>query len=419
MGYLYRQQNLSYPMLPWKMLGWLLSIQVLVAFVGRSLAPLGLVIGEDLELTKAQIGLLPAALFFGQSIISIPIGFLTDKIGTKQMMLVIALCLGGSFILMTFVSLFGLLLVMIALGGIGYGASHPATNRGVILWFSQRNRGIAMGIKQMGVTVGSAFAVLLLLPLATIYSWQIAILFASLLLIIIGFFAFLFYQESLNHPKKTPLKKSNHFLLELIHMVKHKALVLISISSFFLNGSQMILNTYIILYSYEKLGISLFLSGTLLVISEIGGSMGRLCWGIISDVFFDSRRIIILIIISILTASISTYIALLPKDTSFLKMIPIILVFGFCISGFNAIWMNATTEVVAKEQSGIATGFSITLGSGGVIVGPPLFGLIVDMTGSYTVGWLFVSFIMVITAILLIIAKFIVGQELNMMSDSE
>ncbi|WP_340083923.1 hypothetical protein MHB50_13620 [Siminovitchia sp. FSL H7-0308] len=33
----------------WMMLGWLLVIQVLVAFVGRSIAPLGILIGEDLS----------------------------------------------------------------------------------------------------------------------------------------------------------------------------------------------------------------------------------------------------------------------------------------------------------------------------------------------------------------------------------
>src|SRR5690606_27563792 len=126
----FEQRTIS-SLYPWKMLGWLLAIQLLVAFVGRSLAPLGLLIGGDLSLTMAQIGMLPAALFFGQSIVSIPAGFLTDRIGSKRMMLVIGFCLGGSFFIASFASLFVFLLVMITLGGIGYGSSHPTTNRGV------------------------------------------------------------------------------------------------------------------------------------------------------------------------------------------------------------------------------------------------------------------------------------------------
>jgi MFS transporter, ACS family, hexuronate transporter len=55
----------------WQMLIWLLIVQILVAFVGRGLVPLGVLIGADLSLTKAQIGMLPAGLFLGQALASI------------------------------------------------------------------------------------------------------------------------------------------------------------------------------------------------------------------------------------------------------------------------------------------------------------------------------------------------------------
>ncbi|SDZ81407.1 hypothetical protein SAMN05421743_101298 [Thalassobacillus cyri] len=60
---------------PWRMLLWLLMAQIMVAFIGRSLGPLGVLIEEDLSLTKAQVGLLPSALFLGQAVASIPTGF--------------------------------------------------------------------------------------------------------------------------------------------------------------------------------------------------------------------------------------------------------------------------------------------------------------------------------------------------------
>src|SRR5699024_7633231 len=160
--------------------GWLLATQVLVAFVGRSVSPLGAVIGEDLDLTKAQIGMLPAALFLGQAFVSIPAGFLVDRMGTRRMLLLVAVVLGGGFIAMTFTSLFAIVLVSIAIAGFGYGSGHPATNRGIILWFPIEKRGTAMGIKQMGVTFGSALAALLLLPVASAWGWRPAILAAGI-----------------------------------------------------------------------------------------------------------------------------------------------------------------------------------------------------------------------------------------------
>ncbi|MGJ9460454.1 MFS transporter [Oceanobacillus sp. CF4.6] len=387
----------------WKMMTWLLVTQVLVAFVGRSLAPLGVLIGEDLSLTNAQIGMLPAALFLGQSLASIPAGFLVDKTGSKKILLILSLCLGLSFILMTLTSVYLIVLIMIMIGGVGYGAMHPTSNKGIINWFTKKKRGTAMGIKQMGVTLGSALAALLLLPLASIWGWRPVVIFACLLLIMMGILAYKFYYDP-PQEKTMSIEDTPRLLASIYSMFKCRPLIIVSLGAMGLNGSQLILNTYIVLFAYKQLGISLFLSGILLVISEVSGSLGRVVWGIVSDNFFHGKRIIVLIIISILSGISSFVIAILPHDTPFWIMVPIIIVFGFCISGFNGIWMNVATELVPSDQAGIASGFSLTLASFGVIVGPPIFGFIVDSTGTFTFGWLFIGVVMMGVILLLSLA---------------
>ena len=302
---------------PWRMLMWLLIAQLMVAFVGRSLGPLGILIGEDLSLSKAEIGLLPSALFIGQALASIPVGFTADFIGSRPLLLMLSLCLGVSFLMMTFLSNFYFILVLVLIGGLGYGAMHPTSNRGIIYWFSQTRRGTAMGIKQMGITFGSALAGFLLLPLSVTFGWRPVLLMACVALIIAGFFAYFFYRDPIGSIK--PREKSNFsfFRRSLSEMVKNKPLLLVSLSAMGLNGSQMCLNTYIVLFAYQKMGISLFLSGILLVVSEVSGSLGRIGWGVISDRLFKGRRLVILIIIASLTAVMSTTVALLPSGTPF------------------------------------------------------------------------------------------------------
>ncbi|VEF46786.1 major facilitator [Bacillus freudenreichii] len=388
--------------IPWKMLGWLLLIQILVAFVARSLAPLGLVIGEDLSLTKAQIGMLPAALFLGQSLVSLPAGLLADKIGSRKLLMMLAVCLGASFFLMTFTSSLIPLLLVVVIGGIGYGASHPATNRGIMFWFPAEKRGTAMGIKQMGVTFGSAMAALLLLPLAGYWGWRPTVLIASAILLAAAILTYFSYKEPEEKKSSVLSARKINNQKNIKNLLKNKPLMFVTLSALILSGSQMMLNTYLVLFSYEKLGISLFLSGTLLVVSEVGGSFGRIGWGVISDRLFKGERIIVLFIISLMAACVSLLVALLPATASYWMMIPIAFLFGFSVSGFNGIWMNATTELVPRNQSGLATGFSITVGSWGVIIGPPLFGLILDVTGSYRMGWFFVTSIMMVVMFLLL-----------------
>ncbi|MCF6411588.1 MFS transporter [Pseudalkalibacillus salsuginis] len=391
---------------PWRMLLWLLIAQLMVAFVGRSLGPLGILIGEDLSLSKAEIGLLPSALFIGQAIASIPVGFMADFIGSRRLLLMLSLCLGVSFLIMTMLTNFIFVLLLVLIGGLGYGAMHPTSNRGIIYWFSQTQRGTAMGIKQMGITFGSALAGFLLLPLSATFGWRPVLLTACVGLIITGFVAFAFYRDPMGSLKPRKKEGISFFIRALAEMAKNKPLLLVSLSAMGLNGSQMCLNTYIVLFAYEKMGISLFLSGILLVISEVSGSLGRIGWGIISDKLFNGRRLIILMIIAILAAIASTIVAFLPEGTPFLALVLVIILFGFCVSGFNGIWMNIASELVPKEQTGLSSGYSITLGSMGVIFVPPIFGLMVDQNGHYTAGWLSITAIMGMVIVLLSILSY-------------
>lgn len=396
---------------PWRMLAWLLIAQIMVALIGRSLAPLGVLIGEDLSLTKAQIGMLPAALFLGQSLVSIPAGFAVDRIGSKKLLFLLSLCLGLSFILLTITSIYAVVLFMVVLGGVGYGTMHPTSNKGIICWFTEK-RGTAMGIKQTGVTLGSALAALLLLPAATVWGWRPVLFGACLLLIVTGIFASRFYFDAPEREEKSGLaEKPARLFSSILQMFKEKPLLLVSVAAMGLSGSQLILNTYIVLFAYEHLGMTLVLAGMLLVISEVSGSFGRVAWGMISDNLFNGKRIIVLIIIAFLSILTALVVSMLPAGTSFWTMVPITIMFGFCISGFNGIWMNAATELVPIKQAGIASGFSLTLGSWGVIIGPPLFGYIVDVTGAYTFGWLFLALMLSIVIVLLLLAGAIVKKE--------
>ncbi|MEH7125834.1 MFS transporter [Bacillus sp. JJ1503] len=380
---------------PWRMLGFLFLAQLMVAFVGRSIGPLGLLIGEDLSLSKSQIGMLPAALFFGQAMASIPSGYLTDRIGSRKLLLVAALCLGISFLSMTFLLNFWMVIIIVVIGGVGYGSMHPVTNRGIVYWFPLRQRGTAMGIKQTGVTAGSALAGLLLLPLSAKFGWRPVLLVACILLLFGGVLSYYFYRDPPEQKQSKVHSDLGIFYKSMFNMLKNKPLMLVSLSAMGLNGSQMCLNTYIVLFAYEKLGISLFLSGMLLVISEVSGTLGRIVWGMISDRLLNGQRVIILMMITFLTAVSSMTIAFIPS-ASFWVMVPIIAIFGFAVSGFNGIWMNLASELVPPEQSGISSGISLTLGSVGVMIVPPLFGLMVDQAGSFTNGWLLITGIMVI-----------------------
>ncbi|WP_134701024.1 MFS transporter [Ammoniphilus sp. YIM 78166] len=388
---------------PWIMLGWLLLAQLTVAFVGRSIGPLAPFIRESFELSKAEIGLLPAALFAGQALISLPAGWYADVIGTRKMLLILTSLVSIGFIVVSLVPSFAIVLVFVFIGGFGYGAMHPTSNRGIIHWFPRNQAGTAMGIKQMGVTGGSMLAAVLLIPLSVMIGWKPVVILASCVLFGVGFLSYFFYRDA---PEGEGQKKPKPaFKSTVIQLLKHKPLVLVSIAAMGLTGAQLSLTTYLVLYTSDILRYPLVLAGGFLVLSELGGTLGRVVWGTVSDRWFHGNRSFVLILISIITALCSLAVGMLPPGFSLFLLILLIFIFGFCIAGFNGLWMNFAAESVPREIAGVASGFSLAIGSLGVVLGPPLFGWIIDLSGSYAWAWICLSLEMILVIGLLFWAE--------------
>lgn len=393
----------------WLMLGYIFILQFSIAYIARSVAPMAAVIGKDMQLTSVEIGYFPAALFLGQAFISIPAGYVTDKLGTRKMLLLITFTLATSIYLLAISSSLILILVSIIFAGFAYGSSHPTTNRAIIDWFPITKRGTAMGIKQMSVTFGSAIAAISLLPLANNIGWQAMYIVSTTIFIIVAIITIFRYKEKQD---KTFMTKDNdkRFFHHITHVWKNGLLLSITTTAFILSGVQMILNTFIVLYAINYVQLSLLLASVLLVIAEIGGSVGRIFWGIVSDVIFRGDRLIVILLICILVSLSAFVVSLLPQHVPFTLLGIIIFLFGIGSNGFNGIWMNAATEVTSKSFAGIATGFSITFGSLGAVGLPPLFGYVLDRTNGFSISWLYVA-LMMIVPILLISVHIIVRKE--------
>ncbi len=395
----------------WAMLAWLLLVQLFVAFVGRSVGPLAPFLEKDFSISKAEIGMLTAALFLGQSLASIPAGWYADRLGTRRMMLLIALVLSGSFLVVSFVPWYAVALLFVLVGGLGYGAMHPTSNRGIVSWFPRHLAGTAMGIKQMGVTGGTALAALVLIPVATWLGWRLALGVSTAVLLMAGVFAYVFYKDPLMKNEGGMTSSRPDFFRSLKGMLAHKPLVLLSVAAMGLTSAQLSLTTYLVLYVSDFLLLSAVAAGSFLALSEVGGSLGRVIWGVVSDRFFHGRRIPILVLIAVLTAGCGVVFAAFQPGVHTAVLMVATLFFGFCIAGFNGIWMNAAAESVDSRLAGMASGFSLSIGSWGVIFGPPLFGWIVDTTGGYAGAWLFTSGQMVLVMALLIVAGAMMKKE--------
>ena len=94
-----------------------------------------------------------------------------------------------------------------------------------------------------------------------------------------------------------------------------------------------------------------------------------------------------LIIIGLLSIVLMTGLSLMTKQSSIPLLLAIVFLSGLCIIGYQGVSYALIGELAGTTRTGVAMGLMITINAGAATLGTPLFGYIVDRTGSYALAW--------------------------------
>ena len=382
-----------------KYLIWLLLIQSMTALAYYGYVPLIPLMEKEFHLTNTQVGWMTSAVFLGSSLIAIPSGIITDKFGARKTLF--SFCLLIIVVMLSFYisTSYPVILALLFLLGTGYGGITPGTNKSIMENFNQYNRGTAMGIKQMGVTLGSTLGTLMLPVLANQFGWRNSLLSIAILLTLICLFHFKILEE-----KKTHYQKVN-LLLSIKELLRNKKLMQIIFVIIFFIWVQLSVMTYIVLYFHESASISLSYSLLCLALLQFGGVIGRASWGVISDKLFQQRRGGILALIGFISGLLVLSLGIISENISFFVVAMISLLLGVTTQGWNGIFVLMISEVVRKEQIGLASGVGLAVVYLGAIFGTPLSGWIIDMTGQFETMWLICGITMLLIGVITLFLK--------------
>jgi len=120
----------------------------------------------------------------------------------------------------------------------------------------------------------------------------------------------------------------------------------------------------------------------------------------VSDRFFGGRRRPGLIITALLGASMSlVWASALPLPAPIASAAA--LVAGVGAFGWVGLYLALAAEVGGPRHAGLLTGVAVSCSWSGVLVGPPVFGLLLEATGSYRWPWLLLTIIGLSSAVAL------------------
>lgn len=371
----------------WAALTLITLAHALGAFSILSVAPLSPFLLDSFQLSRAQAGLFLPAIYLGGVLLSLPAGWLTDRLGVR-LSLVLGQGLTGAMVGLAALSpVFPVLLGLLFLGGFGWSVLNPATGKAVLDWFPPRERGLAMGVKQTGLTLGGIAAALLLPPLTLEVGWRRALAGAAAASLLSAALVGVAYRTPPGRLAEAPTERPR--LAEIGPFLLRPGLLVLFGCGLALSMVQSSVLAYLVLYAKEALGSSVVEAGRLLALAQAGGAASRLGWGVISDRLFGGRRRPGLIVTALIGAGAYILFSLGGVAGALVALLAAIA--GAGAFGWVGLYLALVAEVGGRKYAGFLTGIAVAFAWSGVLVGPPIFGLILDATGSYRLPWLLLS----------------------------
>jgi MFS transporter, ACS family, hexuronate transporter len=369
----------------WGLLALVTGAHTLGAVSVLAVAPLAPLLLEDLLLTRAQVGLFLPAIYLGGVVMSLPAGWLTDRFGAR-LTLAAGQCLTGALVAVAAEARhLPLILACLFVGGLGWAVVNPATGRAILQRFPARERGFAMGIKQTGLTLGGILGSLTLPAIALAQGWRAAMTMAAVASLVAAAAGLALMPRDRTHAAAGGIEPAR--FAELGRFLGNRSLLVLLASGLALGMAQASVLAYLALFARERLGFSVVAAGGLLALVQAGGTGSRLAWGIISDRFFGGRRRPCVIINSVIGGA--SYLVFASAVALPLPVIgAVAVVAGAGAFGWVGLFLALAAEVGGHRYAGLLTGVAVAFAWSGVLLGPPLFGGLLQATGSYGVPWL-------------------------------
>ena len=369
---------------------------------GASVAQQGTVIlavffAAAYSLNLSQMGALVAAMTLGWVVGGLFIGSLVDRYGPRNVLLVGTVLLTAISCALALASNAGITALLLFLLGVSLGAVPLAGTKAVMMAWPRERRGLPMGVRQMGVPLGAMLAALILPSVASHVGLHPIYFGFAMLLFSTG----LIFCAALPAHWPAPASRARPAVRLRSEL---SAVASPALAGFLLAWGQYSVLTYSIPLLHGRGAMSLTLAGVALALAQIGGGIGRVLFGWLSD-RLGGRRELVLMATAAGGALLACVLVLLPRHPSFAVIAPLWLLLGITMVGWNALVLTWVAERVSVENAGGAMGLTTSAILFGATVCTPVFGWIVEASGSYQVAWLTLAILLAIAATLLRAAR--------------
>ena len=338
------------------------------------------------------------------------VGVMVDRAGPRATLVVGVIVASVAVFLLSLIQNIWHLYAVMVLLSIGLtGSGGPASTVATATWF-RRRRARAMAL----LTLGGGVAGVLVVGVGALVDavgWRDALRLIAVLLLVTGMlpvFNTRFRPRDHHQPMdgiRDPLRPADappahiddDWGVPIRRAVRSRTFILLTIA---LAGGMFATNAFIVMqiaFLVDEAGASRAAAGSTVALFTLSSIIGRLGLGLLADRY--DKRLMLTLTMVIVTVGV----ALLPLVHSLWQSYPIIVIIAIGFGGAIPIRPALVADYFGTKHFGTMNGLTTSVRTLGALVGPPAVGAMLDITGSYTMGWLLAAGAVAISVPLLLL----------------
>ncbi len=321
------------------------------------------------DLSLGQTGILLGASLGGSVLTLVPWGMAADRLGERAVLVTGVGACGLALLAAARVSGFWPLLGCLLAAGMSGASVQSASGRAVMAWFSQAQRGLALGIRQTAIPIGGFVVALVLPPLVHREGAQAGFAALGVACLCSAAVAGFVLREGppdrglTAHTGPTPFRDRRVW-----SMAFGSALIV---------APQMCLIGFTVVFLHDSRGVGAGAAAAVLATIQLLGIGGRIAAGRWSDVV--ASRVAPMRSIALVT-SVATLLTAVAVGAPLALLVPLLVAAGTLAMSWNGLAFAAAAELSGRARSGVAIGLQQSVLNGIGAAYPPLFGAFVAAT---------------------------------------
>ncbi|WP_066416390.1 MFS transporter [Halorubrum aethiopicum] len=332
---------------------------------------------DAFDLTGLEVGIVIAALTLGYAVSLLPFGVATDRFGERRTLTVGLVGLSAGALGVAVAPTYPLFLLAAFLLGSMYGSATPGTNKAIFDRIEPGSQHRAIGIKQVGPTVGSAVGALLVTGTAGLVFPRFGFLLAAAVGFVVAGGFWTTYRRASPSEATSP---------DFRALSSNPAYLVLLLSGVCLGSAFYTTTGYVTLFVGESVGASVAVAGAVLASTQVASSAGKVAVGSLADALPGPARTRTGGILVVQAAGGGVLYFLLPATGSVLAASVIFAGIGALVMGSTGLYYSCLSTLVEEEKLGAASAAGQLAVTASGLFAPPAFGYLVDVSG-YAAAW--------------------------------